>query len=240
MIIKRSILPELDHVDETDIYLPDYEKYHYEDEWKNREIEDRAEKILLKRLMGKPGRCVELGGGFGRLTSILEQNCENTVMIDGSARNVRKASTFLHKTEIRRENIVETSLDPDSFDLVVMIRVVHHVECLEPLFKEIKRVVKASGVVLISVPNLRLTSFRDRKEYGELAKGDNGHRIFGGPIGVYSYPGFSYLGRFGLGLFDNRFGKLLHRISSLAWLDVFTSRFWFMKPMVFLLFRVDK
>lgn len=218
--------------------IPDYESYDYEQEWRGREIEDRAERELLARWLEPGGRCLELGGGFGRLTSVLEEKFGEVSMVDFSRRNLSKAAGRLSHTSLIRAPIGRLPFGDDAFSAVIAVRVLHHVANLSETIAEMVRVAEDGGYVMVGVPNTR--GRNDLKEVPLCVRGPQGHAIYVVPMSAYSHPMLEVVGIRGLGLFDNALGRRLRGIRSLSTLDVATSHTWEIKPETFIKFRVRK
>ncbi|MDA4113739.1 MAG: class I SAM-dependent methyltransferase [Thaumarchaeota archaeon] len=218
--------------------IPDYEAYDYESEWRGRAIQDRAERELVTRWADRGGSCLELGGGFGRLTLALELKFEKIFMVDFSKRNLTKASERLKKTRLIRASIDRIPFEDSTFDSVVVVRVLHHLPDLAGAIEEMARVARDGGCIIMGVPN---TSRRDGLTGNTLvACGPQGHKIYAAPISAYAHPLLQRVGIRGLGLFDNRLGRGLRSLESLFAVDVATSSAWAIKPQIFIKFRVRK
>jgi len=134
---------------------PDYENYDYTREWAQKQIEDLAEKKLLESwIREKPGEsCLELGGGFGRLTELFQRHFAKVVMVDFSNLNIRRASRRARDASILRSELHSLPFKDSSFDYVFMIRVVHHLSDPLSVIDEIQRVSRDGATVIISAPN---------------------------------------------------------------------------------------
>jgi ubiquinone/menaquinone biosynthesis C-methylase UbiE len=219
-------------------YIPDYETYDYESEWQGRAIEDRAEKELIGRLV-EPGESgLELGGGYGRLTAVLERNFERMFMVDYSSRNLSKASERLVKTKLVRTSISKLPFHDNTFDSVIAVRVLHHLPRLEDAIGEMTRVARDGASIIIGVPNTGRKSVGCRNTL--VATGPQGHRIYSAPLEAYSHSLLERTEVRGLGIFDNRLGRRLHMLSLLSALDLATCSVWTLKPELFIKFRVKK
>jgi SAM-dependent methyltransferase len=218
--------------------IPDYENYDYESEWHGRRTQDRAEKSLVSGWVESGESCLELGGGFGRLTSVLEPKFEKVFMIDFSRRNLSRASERLKKTRLIRTSITKIPFEDSTFDSVVAVRVLHHVPQLAETIQEMARVSRDGACIVIGVPNTR--RLRGPAENRMVAVGPQGHRIYAAPMSAYANPLLERIGMRGLGLFDNRMGRTLSPVGPLSRLDVATSSVWTIRPEVFIKFRVRK
>ena len=56
----------------------------------------------------------------------------------------------------------------------------------------------------------------------------------------YSDPMLALVERRGCGIFDNRVGRRLRRLSMLSKIDILSSRAWILKSELFLKYRVEK
>ena len=218
--------------------IPDYENYDYESEWRGRGIQDSAEKSLISSWVEPGESCLELGGGFGRLTSLLEPKFEKVFMIDFSRRNLLRASERLTKTRLIRTSIAKIPFEESTFDSVIAVRVLHHIPQLAEAIEEMARVSRDGASIVIGVPNTRRLG--GPAENRVVGVGPQGHRIYAAPMSAYSNPLLERVGMRGLGLFDNRVGKTLSSVGSLSRLDVATSSVWTIRPQVFIKFRARK
>ncbi len=219
---------------------PDYENYDFTKIWTGRDLVNLAEMEMVKRLAGNPGRCLDLAGGFGRISSILENVCSENYLIDFSSKNTGIARSTLRKTHVLQGNIFDLPYENDYFDLVILMRVMHHIENPHNVYREIMRVAKNGASVIISVPNVSLGRFRRLERIELVGKGDNGHEIFAGPLKCYFYDGLDLESIRGLGLFDNALGRMMNSLKFLYWIDIYTSRLWFLKNNIILNFRIRK
>ena len=219
---------------------PDYENYDFSLQWRRRDLVNIAELEMIKKLAGKPGVCLDMAGGYGRIAGVLENICGETHLIDFSLLNTDRARSTLKKTVVVQGNIFDLPYEDDSFDLVVLFRVMHHIENPQDVYREIMRVAKDGATVIVSVPNIRMTRFRRIDAVKQVAKGDSGHSIFAGPIKCYMHDGFRLESVHGLGLFDNAIGRMLDSLKFLYRIDLYTSWIWFLKNNIILKFTVEK
>ncbi len=217
---------------------PDYDNYDYLNEWKNREILDLAERKLIEKLAGNPIKTLEMGGGFGRITSVLERISGETYMVDYSNRNLEEAKKRLTRTHIMQCDFRNLPFQSGLFDLIVMVRVMHHIIDPSSVYDEIIRVGGRGGTLIVSVPNAPLSKMREEGGIREVKIKPGNHKIFYGPLESYYDNRLKLEGIFGTGLFDNRVGKYLHKFTFLSYLDTSTARLWKIKNNLFLKFRL--
>jgi ubiquinone/menaquinone biosynthesis C-methylase UbiE len=218
---------------------PDYETYDYSREWKDKSIEDSAEKFIIKRWLTPSDSCLELGGGYGRITGLLERYFRRVVMVDASSSNLGRARKRLRSAQLVRSEFGTLPFPESSFDFIVTVRTIHHVRGLEAFFAEIRRVSKPRATLIMSVPNTSLGPARWVKEQRLVAVSPWGHRIYAAPMKTY-LQSFEVESVLGAGIFENFLGRRLSRFRFLYVLDSATSPLWKLKPNVFLKLRVEK
>jgi ubiquinone/menaquinone biosynthesis C-methylase UbiE len=220
--------------------VPDYERYDYAKEWRNKQIEDLAEKKILFRWIKPGGTCLELGGGFGRLTTFFESYFSKMVMVDYSVANLQRAARKLKRTEIVRSELHNLPFDANQFDFVFLIRVIHHLADPLVVLDEIQRVAKKGASVVISAQNPHLGKYGHLKTNTLVARGDYDHQIYLAPLNYYSTKNLREQTRKGTGMFENFMGLKLRRLTFLHSVDVISAPFWYLKPNIFMRFEVIK
>jgi SAM-dependent methyltransferase len=217
--------------------IPNYESYDYSTVWRGRGIEDRAEKALVSRwATGETG--IELGGGFGRITQVLERRIGEMFMLDYSLSNLRMASARLSNTTLVRSKLGRLPFDDSVFDFVAIVRVIHHLPDPDPILEEVVRVARNGGSLVLGVANQ--VGMAVERPSPLIRVTPEGHRIYSTPLGRFAHPGLERAEVLGVGAFDNRLGRKAERLTPLATLDVETSRLWPAKPMLFARYRVRK
>lgn len=137
----------------------DYEGSDYRTafwEGRDRDYEDQVEREVLRRLLPPGGkRLLEIGAGFGRLTSeyaVFDQ----VVLMDYSLSQLQYAQEHLG----RSGRFVYVAADayhlpfaPAVFDAATMIRVLHHMADVPAVLGEIRRVMARDAVFLLEHAN---------------------------------------------------------------------------------------
>lgn len=147
-------------------------KHNYLKYWEGRSYEHQSEEIAIRKLLkGKHFKtAVDIGGGYGRLCVLLKEFADAVTLAEPSQKQLDIAEDFLKPhPEISQKLMQADHLDfkDSSLDLITMIRVMHHLPNPSPEFKEIARVLDASGYLILEIANN--THFRNRLRY--LAKG---------------------------------------------------------------------
>lgn len=132
--------------------------YNYLDYWLGRDYEHQAEVLAIKRLLkGKHfDNAIDLGGGYGRLCVLLEQFAGEVTLVEPSKKQLDVASTFLRNhPKVKRRQMQASKLEfkDDSIDLVLFIRVMHHLPDPKTELAEIARILKPGGWAIIEVAN---------------------------------------------------------------------------------------
>ena len=139
-----------------------------------------------------------------------------------------------------RGDVRDVPFGDSTFDCVVVVRMLHHVDDLRAVLDEIVRVGRDGGTVILDVPNTILGRYRGVRRNQEVLIGPCGHRAYVRPLGAFRHPSLELMERKGLGLFDNGLGRKLSRFRALSKVDVLTSRIWLLKPELFIRYRIKK
>jgi len=115
---------------------------------------------LINDLQKEKGSLLDIGAGTGEFLNVANKNGWKTTGIEPSEKAksiaISKGVSFAESTEI---------LENHSFDVITMWHVLEHVPDVEKQIKELKRLLKPNGTILIAVPNFN--SF-DAKHYGKF------------------------------------------------------------------------
>ena len=130
--------------------------FSYPDFWHNRKYEHEAELLAMKKLLGakKFIRAVDIGGGFGRLIPFLVLYAQSVVLIEPSKKQREIAGTLISdKINIQDGSASASGLENISCNLVVMVRVMHHLINPKDSFIEVRRIVKPGGYFILEFAN---------------------------------------------------------------------------------------
>jgi 2-polyprenyl-3-methyl-5-hydroxy-6-metoxy-1,4-benzoquinol methylase len=144
----------VDYISHTDSNRSLFEKaYHFV-----KSIALKNKLNLINSLQPNKGRILDIGAGTGDFLSVAKQNGWQTIGVEPSD----KAKAIALKKEVSFvENTAE--LESHSFDVITMWHVLEHVPNLDNQIKELKRLLKPNGSLIVAVPNFK--SF-DAKHYG--------------------------------------------------------------------------
>jgi len=153
-----------------------YDNYDYPSYWETREYEHQSEVLALKDLLlkiKKADSILEVGAGYGRLTSTYLHRGKKIILSDPSSKLLSIArKTFRKEKKIKYiQSIAENlkgKLKNKSIDLVVMVRVIHHLEEPEKSFKIINNLIKPGGYFILEFAN----KSHGKAVFKELCKGN--------------------------------------------------------------------
>ncbi|MBL7142500.1 MAG: class I SAM-dependent methyltransferase [Candidatus Pacebacteria bacterium] len=115
---------------------------------------------LICRDIAKDRRAIakilEIGFGKGDLIFKLAENNFNVSGLDISFENVKAVQNTLGerglRADVRQDDILKSSFDEGEFDVIVACEVIEHLTDLGEAAKEIARILKPGGTLIVSVP----------------------------------------------------------------------------------------
>jgi 2-polyprenyl-3-methyl-5-hydroxy-6-metoxy-1,4-benzoquinol methylase len=115
---------------------------------------------LINSLQPQKGRILDIGAGTGDFLSVSKNDGWQTIGVEPSerAKAIAKSKGVSFVSESKE-------LENHSFDIISMWHVLEHVPDLDQQIKELKRLLKPTGTLIIAVPNFK--SF-DAKHYGKF------------------------------------------------------------------------
>lgn len=133
-------------------------KHNYLKYWHGRDYEHGVEEIAIRRLLkGKHFKnAIDIGGGYGRLSVLLEEFSDKVTLAEPSQQQLDLAKEYLKG----RKNIDQKLMQADdlkfadgSVDLAIMVRVMHHLPDPSKEFSELNRVLSRDGILLLEMAN---------------------------------------------------------------------------------------
>jgi 2-polyprenyl-3-methyl-5-hydroxy-6-metoxy-1,4-benzoquinol methylase len=115
---------------------------------------------LINNCSSTKGNLLDIGAGTGDFLLTAKQNGWNTIGVEPS----EKAKSIAINKGIQFSETTQ-ELESDSFDVITLWHVLEHVPNLENQIKELKRLAKPNGTIIIAVPNFK--SY-DAKHYGKF------------------------------------------------------------------------
>lgn len=153
-----------------------YDTFDYPSYWIGRDYEHKSEVVALKAFLHKIPKIktiLEIGAGFGRMIPFYSFRAKRVIITEPSSKLLKiprwkfknkKNIVFLQSTI---ENI-PGKVKNGSVDLIIMIRVLHHIKDVEETMKTIRKLLRNGGYFILEFANK--THFK--AILTELAKGN--------------------------------------------------------------------
>lgn len=139
-----------------------YDTYDYPSYWNSRNYEHESEVLALKRFLGKlknKGTIIEIGAGYGRLAPIYLRHFKKVIITEPSIKLLSIAQDNLpdkHITFIKSTlQTITKKTKPHSADVVLMVRVAHHITDMNKAFKSINALLTPRGYFVLEFANKR-------------------------------------------------------------------------------------
>ena len=135
-----------DYISHTDNKRSLFEKlYHF-----IKSIALKNKLNLINSLQSNKGRLLDIGAGTGEFLSVAKNDGWQTIGVEPSEKAkaiaISKGISFVAET---------SELENHSFDVISMWHVLEHVPDLGKQIKELKRLLKPTGTLIIAVPNFK-------------------------------------------------------------------------------------
>lgn len=139
-----------------------YDSFDYPSYWTDREYEHKSEVVALKAFLGrihKINTILEVGAGFGRLFLHYSYRAKKIILSDPSSKLLRIAKDTFRKRknvmylESTLQNLSNKIASP--VDLVIMVRVIHHIDAPEPAFRALAKIIRKKGYLILEFANKR-------------------------------------------------------------------------------------
>lgn len=138
-----------------------YDTFDYPGYWIGREYEHKSEIIALKAFLQKINKIkkiLEVGAGYGRLVPSYAFRAKSIILTDPSAKTLKIArDAFKYTGKIK---YIHSSLEnlpfrirPYSINLVIMIRVLHHIKDIDIAFKIIHKMINPNDYFIFEFAN---------------------------------------------------------------------------------------
>jgi len=138
-----------------------YDSYDYSAYWEGRDYEHNSEVVALKKILQKIpkiGTIIDIGAGFGRLTPVYAFRGKKVIIAEPSAKLLslaRKNLTNYQNLEFVQASveILSEKVPRGRADLVLMVRVAHHLQNLESAFRAVNSLLKPGGFFVLEFAN---------------------------------------------------------------------------------------
>ncbi len=137
-----------------------YDKYNYPAYWEGREYEHHSEIIAIKAFLDnikKISNIIEVGAGFGRLTPSYIYRGKKITLLDSSSRLLRIARERLPENKVKfvhsKLETLPQKINSNTADLVILVRVLHHIDDIDKAFEIINKVLKKNKYLILEFAN---------------------------------------------------------------------------------------
>jgi ubiquinone/menaquinone biosynthesis C-methylase UbiE len=143
-------------------------KHNYLHYWNGRDYEHNAEVIAIDKLLhGKHFKhAVDVGGGYGRLSAVLTQYADKVTLAEPSQQQLDIGEQYLKDFPTVDRKLMQADdlkFADNSIDLIVVVRVLHHLPDPSAEFAEIARVLKPGGYFFFEFANY--ANFKNRLKH---------------------------------------------------------------------------
>ncbi len=160
-----------------------YDQYDYPAYWLERQYEHESEIIALNAFLSKIPKIrsiLEVGAGFGRLTPFYAYRAKRIVLADPSAKLLKEARSKGKNLEFIQsclENL-PGKLKRKRFDLVILVRVMHHLKDIDETLITINKLLSPKGYFILEFPN---------KLHGKAMLANFCHGNFTFPLDIFPF-----------------------------------------------------
>lgn len=138
-----------------------YDNYDYPAYWLDREYEHKSEYLAIKTLLleiPKLNSVLEVGAGFGRLVPAYSFRAKKITLSDPSAKLLslaRKTCSGNKKLNFVQSSLqnLDEQLKRRKFDLIIIVRVLHHLENPENAIEKLSKLLNNNGYLILEFAN---------------------------------------------------------------------------------------
>ena len=155
-------------------------KQHFENVFKNKNklvdiskddlgIKDSKIVEIIKRFNPKNKTCLDIGPGTGRWINFLKSfQCKKVFALDISDTVKKKCHKLCNEFFLMDIESKAIPLKSNSVDVIIAIEVIEHIRDSEIFLREILRISKPGGLILLTMPNVISLISRIRMIFGVL------------------------------------------------------------------------
>lgn len=107
------------------------------------------------------GDVLELGCGEGRGVEIIAENADSYLALDKISEVINRLTERFPDQKFKQATFPPIDLPDSSFDTIVNFQVIEHIKDDHLFLKEIARLLRPGGKVIISTPNIKMTLSRN-------------------------------------------------------------------------------
>lgn len=152
-----------------------YDNYDYPKYWKTRDYEHESECIAIKsffKKLPKVETIAEVGCGFGRLSKCYSEFAKSITLIDPSGDLLKIAKEMCGNKKFHYKKSTVESLSKgkikEKYDVIIMVRVLHHIDDLDKAFESINKSLKKNGYFILEFAN----KMHGKSQFENILKGN--------------------------------------------------------------------
>jgi len=140
-----------------------YDHFDYPAYWKGRDYEHNSEILAIRCFIKKIPRIdnfLEIGSGYGRLSKAYLYRVKKVILSDPSLKLLSIAKKNIEDFCLKNVNLLQVNIKnlpkkirPRSQDVVMMVRVLHHIKDIDMAFKNINKVLSERGYFILEFAN---------------------------------------------------------------------------------------
>jgi len=128
-------------------------------------IESKLRPIIrqVRRRVKAGGKILDVGCGHGQILSHFRKHGFQTYGVEPSSTAAQQARDT-YNLEVFNGNLIDARYPPDCFDGVTLYGVLEHLRDPAPILREVHRVLKDTGILILAIPNLGSLQFKVFRE----------------------------------------------------------------------------
>ncbi len=140
-----------------------YDDYDYAKYWNTREYEHRSEALALTSFLAKIPHIktiADIGGGYGRLFPYYSTRAKTIQLLEPSKKLLKEARQKLLPPKKTKLNFIFTDIKHShkklkniKVDMIIMIRVAHHLDDIEEAISIISKILPSKGHLIMEFAN---------------------------------------------------------------------------------------
>ena len=137
----------------------------------------RLDHLMALSRAERRDRVLDFGGGNGVLAPTLSRRYRSVTCVDLQPQMLRRVvdGQRLQNVTIREEELSAAKLEEESFDTIIAADVLEHIPDFMPIVRELRRVLKPGGELLVSAPSENLLYAVARVLFGYQKPADHYH-----------------------------------------------------------------
>jgi ubiquinone/menaquinone biosynthesis C-methylase UbiE len=184
----------INYIDQPGMMIVDNSREAYDQFWQNKQIVNKYldegrikfySDVFEKCKKHLKGTVVDIGCGSGDfLKIIMDNNIQCTVYgTDFSTGSIQRCKDFIQNGTFLVDDIYAMKLENNYFDVVICMEVLEHLEMPEIAFRELRRICKHDGLIIITIPNGKYDDYIGHQNFWS----EEEFRVFMGHVSLIDF-----------------------------------------------------